>query len=196
MDRTKQAAARQGFTLIELLVVIAIIGLLAAIIVPALNGALGTAKKARAMQMCKDIQGACQRYFSEYNRMPVPKGTKHGQNDAKYGKDNSAVIDILILSDDLKAEDLPVVNPRSIRFLDMDAKTLEAYNEDKTKGLLDPWYKKDDNSTREHHYEIYLDMTFDDVIEADNADEIKAKVAVRSAGPDGKWDTKDDIRTW
>jgi prepilin-type N-terminal cleavage/methylation domain-containing protein len=190
MDRTKQAAARQGFTLIELLVVIGIIALLAAIIVPALNGAFRTAKKARAMQTCKDIQGACQRYFSEYNRMPVPVKVKHGKGDKLFEKDNADVIDILILADDLDSPN--VVNSKSIRFLDMDTKTLESYTKDKGDGLLDPW---------NNPYRIYLDMDFDDRIDASatgsaSGDEIRAKVAVASAGDDGEWDTKDDIRTW
>ena len=188
MDRTERASRRQGFTLIELLVVIGIIALLAAIIVPALNGALRTATKARAMQMCKDLQGACQRYFSEYNRMPVPQGTKHGDGDKLYEKDNKDVVDILILADDLKA--LPVVNAKSIRFLDMDSKTLDAYEKDKEKGLLDPWNVP---------YQILLDMDFDDLIEVTGVGaegRIHAKVGVRSAGPDGEWDTKDDIQTW
>ena len=117
MDRTERASRRQGFTLIELLVVIGIIGLLAAIIVPALNGALGTATKARAMQMCRDLQGACQRYFAEYNRMPVPpspKGPRHGEKDVLYSEDNKDVVDILILSEDVEKPE--VVNARSIRF--------------------------------------------------------------------------------
>ncbi len=185
MDMKKQESQRLGFTLIELLVVIAIIGLLAAIIVPSINGAFRTAKKARAMQHCKDLQGACQRYFSEYNRMPVPKGTKHGDADKSWGDDNRDVVDILILADDLK--DPEIVNPRSIRFLDMDAKTLEEYGD---KGVFrDPWGTP---------YEIFLDLDFDDTIEVSGTDAFKAKVGVRSAGPDGKWDTdpKDDIKTW
>ena len=188
MDRSRTGCRKQGFTLIELLVVIGIIGLLAAIIVPALNGALRSAKKARAMQMCKDLHGACQRYFAEYNRMPVPQGVKHGDGDKLYEKDNQDVVDILILADGLNA--LPVVNARSIRFLDMDAKTLEAYEKDKENGLLDPW---------DGPYQILLDMDFDDVIEVSGVgadDGIRAKVGVRSAGPDGEWGSKDDIQTW
>ena len=183
MDMKKQDSQRRGFTLIELLVVIAIIGLLAAIIVPAINGAFRTAKKARAMQQCKDLQGACQRYFSEYNRMPVPQGVKHGQADKMYSTDNNAVVDILVLADGLK--DQAVVNARGIRFLDMDAKTQETYA--KKQVLQDPWDKE---------YQIFLDMDFDDRISAGGVEEFKAKVGVRCAGPDGKWDTKDDIQTW
>lgn len=185
MDMKKQESQRRGFTLIELLVVITIIGLLAAIIVPAINGAFRTAKKARAMQQCKDLQGACQRYFSEYNRMPVPQGVKHGNGDKSYGDDNKAVVDILILADGLANR--TTVNPRNIRFLDLDAKTQEAYEDNKNKGLLDPWGEA---------YQILLDMDFDDRISAGGVEEFKAKVGVRCAGPDGKWDTKDDIKTW
>ena len=185
MDMKKQESQRRGFTLIELLVVITIIGLLAAIIVPSINGAFRTAKKAQAMQQCKDLQGACQRYFSEYNRMPVPQGVKHGNADKSYAEDNKDVVDILILADGLANQ--TTVNPRGIRFLDMDTKTLEAYEKNKAKGLLDPWGTA---------YQIYLDMDFDDRISASGVDEFKAKVGVRCAGPDGKWDTKDDIKTW
>ena len=183
MDRSRTGCRKQGFTLIELLVVIGIIALLAAIIIPTLNGAFGSAKKARAMQQCKDLQGACQNYFAQYNRMPVPQGTKHGAGDKGYAQDNKDVVDILILADGLKNRE--VVNSKGIRFLDMDAKTLENYG--KSGEFRDPW---------DNPYEIYLDMDFDDRIDASGLDEIRAKVAVRSLGPDGKKDTPDDIRTW
>lgn len=51
----KSTGWKRGFTLIELLVVIAIIGLLAAIIIPSIRGALRTATKTRAQRQIQDL---------------------------------------------------------------------------------------------------------------------------------------------
>jgi len=63
-------STRTAFTLIELLVVIAIIGILMALLFPAVNGALDAARKAQAKNDVTQIATAVIAYETEYGKLP------------------------------------------------------------------------------------------------------------------------------
>ena len=173
MAKISTHRAQRGFTLIELLVVITVIGLLAAILVPAIAGALKGAQKARAMAQVKDLDGALKRYFGEYNKMPVPAGNG-GPDQLVTGAEQARVIEILLNVN-------TNFNPRQIVFLDIDpasfgVKTVTEMLAQLASGtpFKDPWGTD---------YGILMDLNFDDKIDAlGGFPEIRAKVAVYSAG--------------
>src|SRR5690242_20731501 len=62
--------SRPGFTLIELLVVIAIIGVLVALIMPAVQAARESANKAKCQNNLKQLALAAQEYHDSFNTFP------------------------------------------------------------------------------------------------------------------------------
>ena len=61
---------QKGFTLIELLVVISIIGLLASVVLVALNGARSKARDAKRVMDLKQLQTALEMYYNQYGSYP------------------------------------------------------------------------------------------------------------------------------
>lgn len=69
--------ASAGFTLIELLVVIGIIGIVVAIVFPALAGARNAARKAATQALLGDIGKACEQFEIDHQRKPGYYSPRH-----------------------------------------------------------------------------------------------------------------------
>jgi type II secretion system protein G len=69
--KTLRNKQQKGFTLIELLVVIAIIGLLASVVLLALNSARQKSRDAKRLADVRQIASALELYFNDNNKYPA-----------------------------------------------------------------------------------------------------------------------------
>jgi prepilin-type N-terminal cleavage/methylation domain-containing protein len=84
IPRSRARRAHLAFTLVELLVVIAIIGILVALLLPAIQAAREAARRSQCMNNIKQIGIALQNYHSARNTFPVGAAFHEGSTWSAY----------------------------------------------------------------------------------------------------------------
>lgn len=195
-DRTLDASEGQGegfpmrfrragvasFTLVEILVVVTIIGILAGLAVPAISGALQSARKAKVTAMAQQIRTALAQFNTEYGYFPTSNiSTNNG-----IGTTGPLLAQVLTGSDTNS-------NPRRIVFLEVPSDFTSGGSGDPSGGIVTPrnFYK-----TGQQPFSVAVDANYDGLITVTNGTttaNLRATTAVWYVDPK---DSRKTIGTW
>ena len=148
----------RSFTLIEILVVVSIIGLLAGLSIPAVGGALASARKAKATAMANQIRTALVQFNTEYGYFPT-----NGMNN---GMGSTSADLALILTGDGSSTVATNANPRRIAFLEVPPDfSFNAAGNLSNRGIVTPkgFYK-----TGQSNFSVSVDHNYDGMVTVTN----------------------------
>ena len=175
----------RSFTLVEILVVVSIIGLLAGLAIPAVGGALASAKKAKVTAMGQQIRTALVQFNTEYGYFPT-NGMANG-----VGSTSPDLALILTGGNNAAATN---ANPRRIVFLEVPQDfTLNAAGNLSNRGIVTPkgFYK-----TGQSNFLVAIDHDYDGMVTVTNnggATTIRGTTAVWYVDPKASTKT---VGTW
>jgi prepilin-type N-terminal cleavage/methylation domain-containing protein/prepilin-type processing-associated H-X9-DG protein len=92
LRRHRACAAWRGFTLVELLVVIAIIGILVALLLPAIQAAREAARRSQCQSNLKQVGLALQMYHDTFKRFPANSSWKDTSEAEKLKRKGSCLV--------------------------------------------------------------------------------------------------------
>jgi len=136
-----------GFTLIELLVVVLIIGILMALLFPAIASVLDSGKKAQAKNDVVQLATAVVAYEAEYGRLP----------DTNSSAADVGGVWLLTLMGDTNNSNAASLNPRRIDFITIPAKKNGKSGIDSNGIFRDPW---------NNPYRVAFDHDYDNRIQS------------------------------
>ena len=151
---------KQAFTLIEMLIVIAIIGMLAALLLPAIARVRKHAKLATARAETRQLAAAWKQYYSAYERWPSPDLIGDAEMPVRITEDLARIL----AGGSYVDSDGREQNPKRLRFMEF-----SHLNSD---GIpVTPWADTSAGGTTEDldYYYAMFDIDYDNTLKADDA---------------------------